>query len=345
MLSAPVTWYSTPPGRVRRRSASTKRSQSTETTNGTSPVLVCNSPQHLERLGKTAVVAQVDRLQAANRRHGLQQVPAVAVDVQHAAVIVTQNPFDGLPAPGFKIVHRRHVERIDAFGNDPAVDPLDHVAGGAAAQQSDTLEKRVLNQDVQLEGKVNRPPDEFGLFDQADVRIGRADQFEHEVQAVDQDEVADAELARGGRDERVQLGQVTLKPRRRTVDAQTIELGPVLQQRRDHRRDPAAVRVRHETDLAAEHPAVQPLVHFAQVRGGNRIVLQVGPRGEQPVPECDPRRRIGIRTLAVAVGPSELVQRRIRKLEGGENPVRRLPLVQLAQPSHDVAQHCVCIAS
>ena len=88
------------------------------------------------------------------------------------------------------------MEGVHALGDDPALDPLDHVAGGTAGQQADVLEKRVLHQRVQLERKINRSPDQVRLLDQAQVGIGRTDQFKDEIQAVDQNEMADPELAR-----------------------------------------------------------------------------------------------------------------------------------------------------
>lgn len=55
--------------------------------------------EYIERLGETAVVAQIDRLQAFELRHRGEQAPAVAVDVEHAAVEPAKNPFDRPATP------------------------------------------------------------------------------------------------------------------------------------------------------------------------------------------------------------------------------------------------------
>ena len=58
----------------------------------------------------------------------------------------------------------------------------------------------------------------------------------------------------------------------------------------------------HEAHLAAQQPAVEPLVELAQVGGGQRVVFDGRALPEELVPEAGPLGRIGIVALGRADG-------------------------------------------
>ena len=133
------------------------------------------------------------------------EMPAVAVDVQHAAVVATEDPLDRLATPTLEVSHRGHVVRVDALGHDPAGHPTDHVAARPAVHERHAAEEVVLHRRVQREREVDRLANHLGLGFETHVRLGRPDQLEGEIQGVDQDEMADAEVALGPSDEKIEL--------------------------------------------------------------------------------------------------------------------------------------------
>ncbi len=63
----------------------------------------------------------------------------------------------------------------------------------------------LVHPDVQIEGEIDRPADHLRVFVQTEVGTGGPDQFEDEVQPVDENEMADAPLASAAVDEHLQL--------------------------------------------------------------------------------------------------------------------------------------------
>ena len=73
------------------------------------------------------------------------------------------------------------------------------------------------------------------------------------------------------------------------VEPQPLELRPIGQQRRQHRRDPARGRIGHEPHVAAQQAAVQALVEFAQIGPGQAVVCHAAALAEPLVPEAPAR--------------------------------------------------------
>ena len=144
--------------------------------------------------------------------------------------------------------------------------------------------------------------------------------------------MADAPAAPPGVDERLQLPQVPPPPGMLRVEAEPVEPGPVGQQRRDHRGNPAGGRVGHEADVPAQQAAVESLVELAQVGGGHGVVVHGRPMPEEIVPKSGPFRHVRIAARAVGVGGREAGQRRIGHGHRGEDAVLGLPRVERPQP-------------
>ena len=138
---------------------------------------------------------------------------AIAVQVDHPAVECRQDPLGRFSPPAFEVIHRGHVERIDALGDNLPRQPLTKITERSAFQAGHRLEELALDPDIQVKGKVHGAADEFRDILDTRIGFGAADQFEYEVQTVDQDEMAEAPTLRAPRDKDVQLAAVTLPPR------------------------------------------------------------------------------------------------------------------------------------
>ena len=103
----------------------------------------------------------------------------------------------------------------------------------------------------------------------AQVGFGSADQFENEVQGVDEDEVADAPLPGPG--SRTPRSTPVCRHQGCLGETEPSNSDHSFKERRDHRRDPAHVGMRQEPDLTAQETAVEPLVELAQVGAGSAL--------------------------------------------------------------------------
>ena len=294
--------------------------------------------QDVECAWEAAVVAEVESLEAANGRGGLQQVAAVAVDVDDPAVEVAQDALDGRPPPSLEVIHRRHVERVYALADDAARDPLHHVAARAALDEHPCLEEALLHQHVEREGEVDGAADHVGRVNEGHVGRRGAEELEDEVQAVNQDEVADAELAGPAVPQHGEQAAEAPKRLALGLDAERLEPRPVTQQRRDHRRDPAAVGMRHVLDLPADDAAIEALVALAEVGGRDAVVEHRCLAAQMLVPEGQPLGRLGALAVAVGVACGKCLDRGARRLHHRKHPVESAALIQRAEPLGDVVE-------
>ena len=115
-------------------------------------------------------------------------------------------------APSLEIGHRCHVVGIEAFRYDAAGNPLGKIAVAFRLPASARPRRTSVDCQVQFIAEVDCPANVLRTLLDAQVRLGGADQFENEVQGVDEDEVADAPLAAAALDKHFQLPPVTLPP-------------------------------------------------------------------------------------------------------------------------------------
>ena len=80
------------------------------------------------------------------------------------------------------------------------------------------------------------------------------------------DEMADAPFAPAALDERLESGSDSAATRDAMVEMEPVEFRPILQHRRDHRRNPADLGMGQKPHFAAQQSAVKSLVELAQVR-------------------------------------------------------------------------------
>ena len=259
---------------------------------------------------------------------------AVAVDVQHAAIEVPQDALDRLPPPLLEVGHRGHVKRVDALADDAAGDPLHHVAARAALHQHVGVEEDLLDQHVEREGELDGPPHHVGRLVESQVGLRGAKELEDEVEPVDQDEVAEAELAPRAGGERLELLAEAAEGHAGGVDPERIEARPVAQQRRDHRRDPARRGIGHVLHVAAGHAAVEPLVALAQIGRGHAVVEHGRLARQVLVPEGQAADGVGAGAVARGVLPREPLECAARRVHHREHLVGRAPRVERTQPAH-----------
>ena len=204
-------------------------------------------------------------------------------------------------------------------------------------EQPHGLKERPLHPNIQIEGEIDGPADMLRIFVEAQIRLSAADQLEHEIQGVDEDEVADPPAARASLDEDCELPQIAPPPGVRLLEAKPVELRPVLQQRRDHRGHPADVGMGQKTNVAPEQSAVKPLIELAQVCAGQRVVFHGHPLGKQTVPEFGPLDGVGIFALRLRIALPEGGQGRAGKGHRGENPILGPAIIQVPQPLDHVS--------
>ncbi len=133
----------------------------------------------------------------------------VAVYVDHTAVERGKHSLGWLPSPFFKVIDRGHVEGVDAFRhNSTAGYPLGEVAARATFQKRHPIKECVLNLDVQVEGIVDDSLHRFRMVNYTIIGLGGPSQFITKVEAIDQNEMADAPFPSCFLQEDVQLAQI-----------------------------------------------------------------------------------------------------------------------------------------
>src|SRR5271157_2913248 len=151
------------------------------------------------------------------------------------------------------------MEGIDAFGNNPSRYPLDHIAARPALEQGDFIKESLLYIQIKLICEIHRLPNVIRMVEQLKIGSRASKELEDEIKAIDEDEMADAEFALSGATKAVQLAEIEAIDIPVVVNREFLELGPVLEGRRDHGRDPAVFGMSHEAHFPAHHSAVEPL--------------------------------------------------------------------------------------
>ena len=141
------------------------------------------------------IVRQKYRFEPTQGGDRFQQMAPIAVDVHHSAIEAREDSLHGLTAPLLKVLDGGHVEGIHAFGNDASGNPLHHIAASSTRQQRSVLKECSLHIHVQLVGEFNGFAHLVRAVNHLEVGLGGAEKLEDKVEAVDQDEMADAEFA------------------------------------------------------------------------------------------------------------------------------------------------------